>query len=93
MTYSTPRVQHVHLETHGSIVWKGDDELWHGRTSSQSPFAVQRKLAYVMGVPARDLHVFILRPRADSDPAHALAVHDQWQSAANAGQFSVGGEG
>ncbi|MEO7158252.1 MAG: 2Fe-2S iron-sulfur cluster-binding protein, partial [Vicinamibacterales bacterium] len=25
MTYSTSRVQHTHLETHGSIAWKGDD--------------------------------------------------------------------
>ena len=24
MTYSTSRVQHVHLETHGSIAWQGD---------------------------------------------------------------------
>ena len=26
MTYSTTRVQHVHLETHGSIAWTGDDD-------------------------------------------------------------------
>ena len=40
-TYSTTRVQHVHLETHGSIAWKGDDNRWHVRTSSQAPFAAQ----------------------------------------------------
>jgi putative selenate reductase molybdopterin-binding subunit len=61
MTYSTSRVQHVHLETHGSIAWKGDDNRWHVRTSSQAPFAVQKKLAYLMGVPARDLHIFTER--------------------------------
>jgi putative selenate reductase molybdopterin-binding subunit len=60
-TYSTSRVQHVHLETHGSIVWKGEDKRWHVRTSSQAPFAVQKKLAYLMGIPARDLHVFTER--------------------------------
>jgi CO/xanthine dehydrogenase Mo-binding subunit/aerobic-type carbon monoxide dehydrogenase small subunit (CoxS/CutS family) len=60
-TYSTTRVQHVHLETHGSIAWKGPDDRWHVRTSSQAPFAVQKKLAYIMGVPARDLHVFTER--------------------------------
>lgn len=60
-TYSTSRVQHVHLETHGSIAWRGDDRRWHVRTSSQAPFAVQRKLAYLMGVPARDIHVFTER--------------------------------
>ncbi|MBI3196787.1 MAG: molybdopterin-dependent oxidoreductase [Rhodospirillales bacterium] len=61
MTYSTSRVQHVHLETHGSIAWKGDDNRWHVRTSSQAPFAARAKLAYQMGVPARDLHVFTER--------------------------------
>jgi putative selenate reductase molybdopterin-binding subunit len=61
MTYSTSRVQHVHLETHGSIACKGDDNRWHVRTSSQGPFAVQKKLAYLMGIPARDLHVFTER--------------------------------
>jgi CO/xanthine dehydrogenase Mo-binding subunit/aerobic-type carbon monoxide dehydrogenase small subunit (CoxS/CutS family) len=61
MTYSTSRVQHVHLETHGSIAYKGDDHRWHVRTSSQAPFAVQKKLAYLMGVPAREIHVFTER--------------------------------
>jgi CO/xanthine dehydrogenase Mo-binding subunit len=61
MTYSTSRVQHVHLETHGSIAWKGDDNRWHVRTSSQAPFAVRTKLAYLMGVPTRDLHIFTER--------------------------------
>jgi CO/xanthine dehydrogenase Mo-binding subunit/aerobic-type carbon monoxide dehydrogenase small subunit (CoxS/CutS family) len=60
-TYSTSRVQHVHLETHGSIAWKGDDGRWHIRTSSQAPFAAQIKLAYLMGVPVRDVHVFTER--------------------------------
>ncbi len=50
-TYSTSRVQHVHLETHGSIAWQGDDKRWHVRTSSQGPFAAQKKLCYLMGLP------------------------------------------
>ncbi len=60
-TYSTTRVQHVHLETHGSIAWKGEDNRWHVRTSSQAPFAARTKLAYIMGIPPRDLHVFTER--------------------------------
>ena len=60
-TYSTTRVQHVHLETHGSIAWKGEDDRWHVRTSSQAPFAARQKLAYIMGIPPRDLHVFTER--------------------------------
>jgi CO/xanthine dehydrogenase Mo-binding subunit/aerobic-type carbon monoxide dehydrogenase small subunit (CoxS/CutS family) len=60
-TYSTTRAQHVHLETHGSIAYKGEDGRWHVRTSSQGPFAVLKKLAYLTGVPAREIHVFTER--------------------------------
>src|SRR6202158_4754645 len=41
-TYSTTRVQHVHLETHGSFAWKGEDDRWHIRTSSEAPFAARQ---------------------------------------------------
>ena len=54
-------MQHVHLETHGSIAYKGKDGRWHVRTSSQGPFAARTKLAYLMGVPAREIHVFTER--------------------------------
>jgi len=60
-TYSTTRAQHVHLETSGSIAYKGDDGRWHVRTSSQGPFAVQKKLAYLTGRPSREIHVFTER--------------------------------
>src|SRR6185295_212219 len=29
MTYETSRVQHVHLETHGTVAWKGEDGRLH----------------------------------------------------------------
>ncbi|HEY2226644.1 MAG TPA: molybdopterin-dependent oxidoreductase [Xanthobacteraceae bacterium] len=61
MTYSTSRVQHVHLETHGSIAWRGDDGRLHVRTSSQAPFVAQQKLCHIFGLRARDLHVFTER--------------------------------
>src|SRR4029079_2672615 len=48
-------------ETHGSIAYKGEDGRWHVRTSSQGPFATLKKLAYLTGVPARDIHVFTER--------------------------------
>ena len=54
-------MQHVHLETHGSIAYKGKDGRWHVRTSSQGPFAARAKLAYLMGVPASQIHVFTER--------------------------------
>jgi putative selenate reductase molybdopterin-binding subunit len=61
MTYSTSRVQHVHLETHGSIAWRGDDGRFHVRTSTQAPFIAQQKLCHIFGLRARDLHVFTER--------------------------------
>ncbi|HEY0793917.1 MAG TPA: molybdopterin cofactor-binding domain-containing protein, partial [Chthoniobacterales bacterium] len=61
MTYSTSRAQHVHLETHGSIAWKGDDGRIHVRTSSQAPFIVHQKLCYLFGLNPGKLHVFTER--------------------------------
>lgn len=61
MTYSTSRVQHVHLETHGSIAWKGEDGRLHVRTSSQAPFIAKQKLCHLFGLRPRDVHVFTER--------------------------------
>ena len=61
MTYSTSRVQHVHLETHGSIAWRGEDGRIHIRTSSQAPFITQQKLCYLFGLFDRQVHVFTER--------------------------------
>jgi putative selenate reductase molybdopterin-binding subunit len=59
--YSTSRVQHVHLETHGSIAWTAPDGRVHVRTSSQAPFIAQQKLCHIFGLRARDVHVFTER--------------------------------
>ncbi|MGV1014049.1 MAG: molybdopterin-dependent oxidoreductase [Methyloceanibacter sp.] len=61
MTYATSRVQHAHLETHGSIAWRGEDRRWHVRTSSQAPFIAKQKLCYLFGIIDRNLHVFTER--------------------------------
>ncbi len=60
-TYSTTRVQHAHLETHGSIAWRNPDGRVHVRTSSQAPFIAQKKLCYLFGLYPRDVHVFTER--------------------------------
>ncbi len=60
-TYSTSRVQHVHLETHGSIAWRDEAGRVHVRTSSQAPFIVQQKLCHLFALPARAVHVFTER--------------------------------
>lgn len=61
MTYSTSRVQHVHLETHGCIAWQGDDERIHVRTSTQAPFITRGKLCHIFDLSSRKLHVFTER--------------------------------
>lgn len=61
MTYSTSRAQHVHLETHASIAWRGDDGRLHVRTSSQAPFIAKQKLCYLFGLFDRQVHVFTER--------------------------------
>src|SRR5204863_7553065 len=60
-TYSTSRVQHVHLESSGSIAWTTEDGRIHVRTSSQAPFIVQQKLCYIFGLRNREVHVFTER--------------------------------
>ena len=63
-TYSTSRVQHVHLETHGSIAWNGEDGRLHVRTSSQAPFIAKQKLCYLFGLlPAQRARLHRARRR------------------------------
>jgi putative selenate reductase molybdopterin-binding subunit len=60
-TYSTSRVQHAHLETHGSIAWRDEGGRLHVRTSTQAPFIAHKKLCYLFGIFPHDLHVFTER--------------------------------
>ncbi|MFD0360346.1 molybdopterin-dependent oxidoreductase [Nocardia sp. GCM10030253] len=59
-TYFSPRVQHAHLETHGSIAWMDDGRL-HLRTSSQSPSIAKGKIAYLFDLRPDQLRVFSKR--------------------------------
>ena len=59
-TYSTPRVQHAHLETHGSIAWMEDGRL-NVRTSSQSPSIAKVKLSYLFDLRPDQVRVFCKR--------------------------------
>jgi putative selenate reductase molybdopterin-binding subunit len=61
MTYTTTRVQHAHLETHGSIAWTGEDGRIHVRTSTQAPFIAKQKLCHIFGIRPANLHVFTER--------------------------------
>ena len=59
-TYFSPRVQHAHLETHGSIAWMEDGRL-NVRTSSQSPSIAKVKLAHLFALRPDQLRVFCKR--------------------------------
>jgi len=59
-TYFTPRVQHAHLETHGSIAWMDDGRL-HVRTTSQSPSVAKLKLSHLFSLRPDQLRVFCMR--------------------------------
>jgi CO/xanthine dehydrogenase Mo-binding subunit/aerobic-type carbon monoxide dehydrogenase small subunit (CoxS/CutS family) len=57
-TFTLPRVQHAHMETHGTIAWCTEDGRVHVRTSTQVPHLVKIKLAYLFRMYARQFHVF-----------------------------------
>lgn len=59
-TYFSPRVQHAHLETHGSIAWMEDGRL-NVRTSSQSPSIAKIKLSHLFDLRPDQLRVFCKR--------------------------------
>ncbi|GAA2315889.1 hypothetical protein Scani_64410 [Streptomyces caniferus] len=59
-TYFSPRVQHAHLETHGSIAWREDGRL-SVRTSSQAPSIAKVKLAHLFALRPDELRVFCRR--------------------------------
>ena len=59
-TYFSPRVQHAHLETHGTIAWMQDGRL-NVRTASQSPSIAKLKLSHLFSLRPDQLRVFCTR--------------------------------
>jgi CO/xanthine dehydrogenase Mo-binding subunit/aerobic-type carbon monoxide dehydrogenase small subunit (CoxS/CutS family) len=59
-TYFSPRVQHAHLETHGSIAWMENGRL-NVRTASQSPSIAKVKLSHLFSLRPDQLRVFCTR--------------------------------
>jgi CO/xanthine dehydrogenase Mo-binding subunit/aerobic-type carbon monoxide dehydrogenase small subunit (CoxS/CutS family) len=57
-TFELPKIQHAHMETHGSIAWRTADDRIHVRTSTQTPHLVKIKLAYLFRRHADQFHVF-----------------------------------
>ena len=59
--WSTQRVQHAHLETHGCTGWRDEHGRLVIRTSSQVPFLVRDELCHVFGLDRSQVHVFTKR--------------------------------
>ncbi len=61
MTYSTHKVQVVHLETHAALAWVSEDGRLQVRTSSQAPFISKQKICYLFDLFPRNVRVFTER--------------------------------
>ncbi|MBH5146500.1 molybdopterin-dependent oxidoreductase [Rhodococcus erythropolis] len=59
--WQTQRVQHAHLETHGTIGWRDDKGRIVIRTSTQVPFLVRDELCRIFGLEPCDIRVFTAR--------------------------------
>lgn len=59
--WHTHRVQHAHLETHGSIGWLDEHGRLVVRTSTQVPFLVRDELCRIFALPRERVRVFAKR--------------------------------
>ncbi|OAF18506.1 molybdopterin-dependent oxidoreductase [Bradyrhizobium neotropicale] len=60
-TFTTQRVQHAALETHGGLAWLDETGVLNIRSSTQVPFLTRRTLADIFGLPADKVRVFCER--------------------------------
>jgi CO/xanthine dehydrogenase Mo-binding subunit/aerobic-type carbon monoxide dehydrogenase small subunit (CoxS/CutS family) len=60
-TFTTQRVQHAHLETHGGLAWVDADGRLNVRSSTQTPFLTRRALADIFNLPPDKVRVFCER--------------------------------
>jgi putative selenate reductase molybdopterin-binding subunit len=60
-TFTTQRVQHAALETHGGLAWLDADGVLNIRSSTQVPFLTRRALADIFDLPPDKVRVFCER--------------------------------
>jgi putative selenate reductase molybdopterin-binding subunit len=60
-TFTTQRVQHAALETHGGLAWVDANGLLNVRSSTQTPFLTRRALADIFDLPSEKVRVFCER--------------------------------
>jgi putative selenate reductase molybdopterin-binding subunit len=60
-TFTTQRVQHAALETHGGLAWLSEDDILNVRSSTQVPFLTRRALTEIFGLAPDKVRVFCER--------------------------------
>ncbi|SDG02407.1 CO or xanthine dehydrogenase, Mo-binding subunit [Blastococcus aurantiacus] len=75
-TWTTARVTHAALETHGARAWVDDDGTLVVRTSTQVPFLVRDELAHVLGRDPAGVRVIAARVGGGFGGKQELLVED-----------------
>ncbi|WP_030442608.1 molybdopterin-dependent oxidoreductase [Actinoplanes subtropicus] len=75
-TFTTARVQHASLETHGAVGWLDDDGRLVIRTSSQTPFLTRRAVAELYDLPADRVRVLTGRVGGGFGGKQEMLVED-----------------
>ena len=60
-TFTTQRVQHAALETHGGLAWVDASGVLNVRSSTQTPFLTRRALTEIFDLPPNKVRVFCER--------------------------------
>jgi putative selenate reductase molybdopterin-binding subunit len=75
-TFTTQRVQHAALETHGGIAWVDADGVLTVRCSTQVPFLTRRALADLFNLPPDKVRVFCERVGGGFGAKQEMFVED-----------------
>ncbi|TGD86810.1 aldehyde oxidase [Mycolicibacterium sp. CH28] len=74
--YTTARVQHTHLETHGCTGWRDTDGRLVIRSSTQVPYLVRDELCHIFGLGADRVQVFAKRVGGGFGAKQEMLVED-----------------
>jgi CO/xanthine dehydrogenase Mo-binding subunit/aerobic-type carbon monoxide dehydrogenase small subunit (CoxS/CutS family) len=75
-TFTTQRVQHAALETHGGLAWVDADGVLNVRSSTQVPFLTRRALAELFDLPPDKVRVFCERVGGGFGGKQEMLVED-----------------
>jgi len=81
-SFTTPRIQHGHLETHGGIAWVDGHGVLNVRSSTQVPYLARRALSNIFGLPPDKVRVFCERVGGGFGAKQEMFVEDMLALAA-----------